>query len=85
MSTLICLDCRGDLREIGEYYMVHKEVWAAAFKNDGKVLWNVNLCIGCLEKRLGRKLTPEDFTDNLVNRLCLSERSSRQRNRVGLE
>jgi hypothetical protein len=26
------------------------------------------LCIGCLEKRLGRKLTPDDFTNAPINR-----------------
>ncbi len=25
------------------------------------------LCIGCLEKRIGRRLTPEDFPDHVFN------------------
>ena len=26
------------------------------------------ICIGCIEKRLGRQLTPNDFNDSHVNR-----------------
>jgi hypothetical protein len=40
-----------------EAYTVHDAVWAAAgMKLDGGCL-----CIGCLEKRLGRRLKPKDF------------------------
>ena len=51
-----CVDC-GEDKE-GEYYMVADEVWAASGlgKNDGM------LCLGCLERRIGRELVPEDFT-----------------------
>jgi hypothetical protein len=41
------------------------------------------LCIACLEKRLGRQLTPADFTDALVNRLEF-QMSNRLRHRTGL-
>jgi hypothetical protein len=40
-----------------EVYMVHDPVW----KEGGMGPWDGCLCIGCLEKRLGRKLRPEDF------------------------
>jgi hypothetical protein len=73
-----CLDCKIDTLEIGEYYMVENELWKVANpKVEGM------LCIGCLEKRLSRKLKCEDFlkcplnyinmfndsSDRLVNRL----------------
>ena len=52
-SSLLCLDCGVDTIAIDEYYMVTHELWA---NSDGM------LCIGCLEKRLGRELTPDDFS-----------------------
>lgn len=41
--------------------MVHDAVWAAAHMDAGF------LCIGCLERRLDRLLTPADFTACLGN------------------
>jgi hypothetical protein len=41
--------------------MVRDAVWQAARMTDGY------LCIGCLEKRLGREPTPDDFTAAPVN------------------
>jgi hypothetical protein len=52
-------DCRHEGR--WESYVVHNSVWAAAGQSKGF------LCIGCLEKRLGRKLKPRDFTDIPAN------------------
>jgi hypothetical protein len=40
-----------------EVYMVHGHVWAKA----GVAPYGGVLCIGCLEKRIGRELRPEDF------------------------
>jgi hypothetical protein len=40
-----------------ELYTVHKAVWKKAHMNP----MGGCLCIGCLEKRIGRKLRPEDF------------------------
>ena len=49
-----------------EVYMVHNRVWDKA----GMEAWNGCLCIGCLEKRLGRKLKPQDFdADNPLNEM----------------
>lgn len=60
-----CRDCRVNTSDIYEYYMVHDEVWQAAGA-DTEFGWGM-LCIGCLEVRLGRTLTPADFTDCWVN------------------
>jgi hypothetical protein len=52
-----CVDCGKDTGG-GEYYMVGDDVWAASglAPNGGM------LCLGCLERRIGRLLTGEDFT-----------------------
>jgi len=42
-----------------EYYMVEHDVWAKA--SAAKPKKHGMLCIGCLESRLGRQLTPADF------------------------
>lgn len=76
-----CMDCGIDSDAIGEFYMVKREVWATAvptFERDGM------LCIGCLEKRLGRELTPKDFTDCPLNtRDCKEMGSERLKKRMG--
>lgn len=57
-----CHDCKLSTLYVGEYYMVHNELWDKAYpEHDGM------LCIACLEKRVGRALTRDDFTDALVN------------------
>jgi hypothetical protein len=50
-----------------EWYMVHKHVWldAQPWNDHGGVVGY--LCVGCLERRLGRRLGPADFTDAPVN------------------
>jgi hypothetical protein len=46
-----------------EIYVVRNTVWAKAGAED----WGGCLCVGCLEKRLGRKLRPKDFADHPFN------------------
>ena len=59
-----CVDCRIDTAIIEEYYMVRREIWerCTAINERSKML-----CIGCLEKRLGRTLIRSDFIDCLLN------------------
>ncbi|MGY3409161.1 hypothetical protein ACVWZV_005274 [Bradyrhizobium sp. GM5.1] len=60
-----CLDCGRQTtftREGDEYYMVHDEVWQRANPTGEGML-----CVGCLEGRLGRQLSAEDFTDCPLN------------------
>ena len=64
-----CRDCGLDTVEDGEFYMVQDTVWPL----EPNEVWpwepqNSILCIGCLEHRLGRRLTSDDFTDGLLNR-----------------
>jgi hypothetical protein len=48
-----------------ETYIVHDHVWKAA----GMGSYDGCLCIGCLEKRIGRRLIPDDFADHPFNSL----------------
>lgn len=77
VARFACLDCGKDTLELGEYYMVHNEVWLSVVKSTRAGM----LCIGCLEDRLGRQLTPKDFTEFPIN--AMPERSQRMQDRVG--
>jgi hypothetical protein len=68
-----CLDC-GVATMPGEYYMVHDFVWQAAGMKSRGIL-----CIGCLERRLGRQLVPQDFPEVEVNALALNSPRLRSR------
>ena len=56
-----CKDCGRNTMALKEYYMVKDHVWNQAGGGKGM------LCVDCLEKRLGRQLTPEDFIDAIIN------------------
>jgi hypothetical protein len=71
-SRFACIDCKRETTStkpgaLTENYSVHNRVWAAAGNPNG------HLCIGCMEKRLGRKLTGADFPDMPVNNLANSD------------
>ena len=74
-----CLDCEVDTSELGEYYMVWDILWMEAVGD----LHGGMLCLGCLEKRLGITLTPDDFTDAPVNQ-GWGNVSERMKDRTGL-
>lgn len=57
-----CLDCGIHTTDIGEYFMVQDTLWRKVCPAPRAMM-----CIGCLEKRLGRELTPADFTDAPIN------------------
>ncbi len=73
-----CRDCQCDTDQIGEYYMLHDEVW----RETGLGLHDGMLCIGCAESRLGRRLRPVDFKHAPIN-LGFFNRSERMVERVG--
>lgn len=68
-ATALCVDCGTDTNpangQRSEFYMVHDDVWADA----GMEPCGGCLCVGCLEKRLGRKLWSGDFRDVPINDL----------------
>ena len=63
----LCGLCGVDTISIGEWFIIHNDIWVAA---GGKTAWTLGhefLCIGCIEKRINRKLLPDDFTDCPLN------------------
>jgi hypothetical protein len=71
-----CRDCGVNTSRIGEYYMVTGEVWQQAGGGDAM------LCVGCLEKRLGRELRCKDFTWAPINLEAMLTGSPRLRKRM---
>ena len=75
-GIMFCNDCHANIRDIKEYdYMLHNNIW-------GKVGKKEHLCIGCLEKRLGRKLGPNDFDWSLPINWDNAPRSERLLDRM---
>jgi hypothetical protein len=60
-----------------EIYTVKDEVWRAS----GLEGWGGCLCIGCLEKRIGRRLNPDDFPDHPLNTIPGTRRLLKRRGR----
>lgn len=60
-----CLDCQADTHPEGirETYAVQEWIWKQAVGSPDAGM----LCIGCLEKRLHRKLISADFIDAPIN------------------
>jgi len=80
-NNFLCLDCGKDTFR-NEYYMLRNPVWKKA---NPKI--KGMLCIKCVEKRLGRKLTKKDFADVPLNRaksFMNIPRSALLKNRLGL-
>lgn len=76
----LCLDCRTDTGKLGEHYMLKDSTWYKAHVSNVGMI-----CIGCIEIRLGRKLTVSDFNDSHVNRPAAGKFfSQRLMDRLGL-
>lgn len=74
------MDCGVDTGKINEYYMLVDEVWYSVHDSGEGML-----CIGCIEKRLGRELTPADFHECLLNTMSFpAPKSNRLMQRLGL-
>lgn len=77
-TDFLCLDCKVDTSKNYEYYMLRDDVW-----------WSVHpspfgmLCIGCVETRLGRTLTADDFHPCYLNGAAFSK-SLRLADRLGI-
>jgi hypothetical protein len=63
----VCADCECSVGGTGEWCMLKNSVWEKAWPKTGqkssraKMPMKHFLCIGCIEKRIGRKLTRADF------------------------
>lgn len=73
----LCLDCRVDTGKIHEHYFIRTDVWLSVVESIVGML-----CIGCLEQRLGRELTPDDFTDCSLNSPKYEPKSQRLMKRL---
>ena len=73
LVDLSCEDCASDY---DEYYMVQNDIWKAYGAGEGM------FCIGCLEKRMGRKLRRQDFIDLPINGINPKTQSLRLRDRL---
>lgn len=56
-----CVDCSRNTHF--EHYFVHNSVW----RDESHMPETGMLCVSCLEKRIGRELAPQDFTDAHIN------------------
>lgn len=79
LAAFQCIDCDVSTFHNHEYYMVHDHIWLSVVERIDSGM----LCIGCLEGRLGRRLTPADFTDAPVNAPEFFRQSSRLADRLG--
>jgi hypothetical protein len=64
-AAFMCLDCGSDTRRMPgglELYMVRHDLYESVVPGRRGML-----CIGCLEGRLGRELTADDFPDLPIN------------------
>ena len=75
----LCKDCKKCISCKGEYYMVTDEVWRQAQSDLSGML-----CLNCLENRIGRSLTFEDFPDYPINRGAFTNMSRKFKKLVNL-
>ena len=75
-QPLVDFGCEDCASEYDEYYMVQNDIWKAYGAGKGK------LCIGCLEKRIGRKLCRQDFSDAPINEINPETQSLRLQDRL---
>jgi hypothetical protein len=82
-------DCGINVIEAGDYCMLRPDIWERLGLG-----WTDNLCLACIEKRLGRNLSFMDFaapasvegfppSDTLLQRLGLSGRPRKRRRAQG--
>ena len=71
-QNFLCVDCKVDTSKIKEHYFVNTELWLSS----GATI-HQQLCISCLEKRIGRDLIFSDFTDASINNPKKNDMSSR--------
>lgn len=57
---------------MNEHYFIHTDVWLSVVGSIKGML-----CVGCLEKRLGRKLTKNDFPVITINSPKFGNKSQR--------
>ena len=76
-TRFLCLDCKVDTGKAREFYYLVPKTWRAAHDSISGML-----CVGCIETRLGRTLTPSDFTNATINNPKYTPMSDRLRSRI---
>jgi hypothetical protein len=94
--SAFCKDCGIDTepwpphRGTQEHYVVKDHIWQQAEMPSGKMADDLSirgggiLCVGCLEKRLGRLLTRDDFSPITLDLLKDCQNTPRLLSRVGI-
>jgi hypothetical protein len=59
-----CMDCNVDTDAINEIYIITHDLWRKAVPEEDSSMSKF-LCIGCLEKRMGRELCSTDFPEHV--------------------
>jgi hypothetical protein len=75
-----CNDCDVNVVTAGEFYMLYPDIWEDQLGLD----WNDNLCIGCLEARIGRPVTFADII-SIPNYSWMQPSSDRLLDRLGFK
>lgn len=76
-KKFLCQDCQIDTGKNNEFYFIKTELWLSVMPTI-----NGMLCVGCLEKSLGRKLRADDFTKASINSPKHGQKSLRLLNRL---
>lgn len=66
------MDCGVDCGKIFEHYFVHTELWLSIHSSI-----KGQLCVQCIEKRLGRQLNKADFPPVWINNPKMEPKSQR--------
>lgn len=74
----LCAGCGEDTSLMKEHYFLNTELWLQVNNGQERGM----LCIGCVEKRLGRKLNTFDFPSVHINNPKLNSMSTRLHNRI---
>jgi hypothetical protein len=68
----LCLDCGLDTGKAGEHFFLNNDVWSLTGLGHLGML-----CVEHVEKRIGRRLVPADFSSAYINRLNFGFKSDR--------
>lgn len=74
----LCAGCGVDTSQIKEHYFLNTELWLQVNNGEERGM----LCIGCVEKRLGRQLNSFDFPHVHINNPRRYAMSTRLYNRI---
>ena len=81
-EDMACYDCGHDCAYMGERFMLHDDVWWSLLDRGEAYTAGAMLCVGCVEQRLGRRLTSSDFLPCPLNHGGGYARSLRLRHRM---